>query len=405
MPLHPERPQHRPHRQIHALQHWPLLNVQLQVRRRILLLRARLELAVFRYQAENRLQDALSELRAMSKELERYDDADQVDILTHLATAERLAGNENAAVDAAQRALKISPKATAPQLQLFLIAASRGLSQEAEKSFEALRGNLDDAGLEKLLEGRLRMQLNQWPEAVAAFDASVAADARRVDAQLLAGIAAANEGNKQVAYAHLLAAAKEDPMLSPPPPASSRFYFQPLRFLRGTEGTLVKLADGPQEVLPKLYEAVLRYRLGQPGEAAKLTAQVTDLDTNNALAHAWHAFALLAQGNAKGAKQSGERAVASGRTVALAQYASGSALAALKKDEEARRALSEALRLDPSLLGAEQTLAEIDARHDDADSARKRLAHVISLNPAWQPAKQLLFSLEKETPLEAAGPR
>ncbi|MBX5483866.1 MAG: zinc-ribbon domain-containing protein [Myxococcaceae bacterium] len=366
---------------------------------------AKLELAVFRYQTEGRLPEALGALREMARSLDRYDEHDQVEILTHLATSERLAGNENAAVDAARRAVKIAPDDPAPHVQLFLIALWREAFEEAGAELAAFSGRLGDPGLEKLLEGRLRMSEQKWAEAQAAFDAAVAADARRIDAQLLGAVAAANGGDTSAALKRLAEAAKADPARPPGPPPAERLYVQPLGLLRGFEDRIAHLSKGPDDLAPKLYEAVYRYRLGDAGAAARLSAQVTRVDENNAVALAWQSFALLAAKDVRGAAQAGERAVAANRSVALAQYALGSALLAEGKNDEARRPLQEALRLDPSLLGAEQALAELSFRRQEVDAARGRLTHILSLDPSWKLAKQLLFALEKEVPREGAGPR
>lgn len=366
---------------------------------------ARLELAVFQYQAERRLPEALGELRGMAKRLQRYDDREQAELLTHLATAERLAGNEGAALDAATRAAKLAPADGAPWLQLYLLALKREQPGEADKALEALRGKLRDPGLEALLEGRLRMAQGRYDDAVAAFDRAVSADPRRIDARLLAGVAAASAGKAELAYRHLFEAAKWDPARGPRASTSTRFYVQPLPLMRGFEDRILKLASSRADVLPLLYEAVLRYHLGDPTATARLTAQVIDRDTNNALAHSWNAFALLSLKNTQGAKTSGERASILGRQLALGHYALGAALVANGRAEEARRALQEALRLDPALLGAEQKLAELDVGRKDPASARARLVRIISLDPAWLPAKQLLFALEKEKMGEGADPR
>lgn len=367
--------------------------------------RAKLAMAVFRYQAEGRAAEALTELRLLAKNLEAFSDPEQAEILTHLATVERLAGSENAAVEAAQQALEKAPEQAAPHLQLFLIAIKRGLVTDAERHFEALKGKLGDEAMVKLLEGRLRMAQSRFADAAKAFREAAAADKRRLDALFLSGLAWAQAGQQPEAYKVLFEASKSDPSRLSPPNRSPLWYFDPARFLRGQEGKILALKTSEQDVPAMLYEGVLRYHLGDFAAARRLTREATDLDTNNPVAHAWNALAALKQKDVKGAVAAGAQASRSGRQVAIAHFANGLALAASGRDEEARRALREALTLDPGLLGAEQKLAELDVARKDLESARKRLTQIVTLDPSWWPAKELLFSIDKEMPREGAGPR
>lgn len=367
--------------------------------------RARLALAVVAYQAEGRLSDALATLRTMAARLDTIGEPEQLEVLTHLSAAERLTGQLGRAEAAANRAIAIVPTDAAAHLQLFLVALERNAPTDANRHLEALGPGLGDPALARVLEGRLRLLESRWEDAITAFDEASRLDERRVDAGVLAGIAAAGAKRRELAVPHLTRVLRWDPSRPLPEGPGSRRWVDPVWLLRGYEGELQGLPATAGDVLPTLYEGVYRYLMGDVGAGSRLFAQVLEKDARNVPALSWRTFALLKLGETSRAAASGERAEAVGRGQALAHYAHGAAQSALGNEREARRALTEAIRLDPGLLGAEERLAQLDVLQGDAVSGRVRLARIVSREPAWYSAKRLLYALEKENAGEGAGPR
>ncbi len=346
-------------------------------------LRARLSLAMIEFQVEGRTSSALTSLRELARELEHFEPADQVRILTQLAAAERSEGRTQAAIDAANKALGSVKDDAAAHLQLLLLALDRGQGSEAAKHLQAIRGRLPDPALERVLEGRLMLAERRWDDAVAAFQKAAGSEQWRVHALLLSGIAAASAERRDEAFRFLFDAARSDPTWGNPPHD----------LLRGMEGRILGLASGDTDVSPRLYEGLLRFHLGDFPGATQLFREAQDIDSRNALAFAWSALTALERKNLRAAQAAAGEATAYGRQEGIAHFAAGAVALASKQNEEAARLLREALRLEPGFLGAELRLAELDARSGSAEAARERLRGIIARSPGYLPARRLLFSL------------
>jgi tetratricopeptide (TPR) repeat protein len=351
--------------------------------------------AVIQYQAEQRPQVAAAALREW---VETHEDADRAltdDAWVHRAAAERLAGRLDSAANAADQALKISPSDPAPRLQLFLVALSRGSTEEAERQFSALKRRLANPSFEKLLEGRLLLAEHRDMEAMRTFADAAQLDPRRIDALLLAGAAAASAGRRDETLRYLVSAGQMDPTRAAPTALATRSYVQPDENLAGAEGRVIRLAKGSTDVTPRLYEALIRFHQRDGSAADKLLEQVLDVDTGNALAYALRALIALQKGSLRAARSSAERAVAVGRGVALAHYAYGAVLARTGKIDAAQAEFRQAEALAPTLLAAQVSLAELDAKKKSVDAARTRLVHVLRVDPSYLAAKRALYSLER----------
>ncbi len=342
-------------------------------------LHARLPLATFERQ--------VAQLRALSKELESFDRADQVQILTALAGAERKAGRSDLATSAAKKALTLFADAPEAHLELLLVALERGQAAEAVIHLEALRGKLPDAAYASMLEGRLRMLEARWDDAVSAFQKAAVAEPWRAHALLLSGVAAAGAGRRDDALRFLYDAARSDPTWEDP---------RHPELLRGMQGRVLTLATGDTDLSPRIYEGVLRFHQGDFSRAEKLFQEALDMDARNALAFAWSALTSLQRGELDRAGSAAKNAELYGRQVGIAQFAAGAVSLVSNQSEAAARLLREAVRLEPGFLGAEQRLAELDARSGNAEAARERLRGILARAPGYLPARRLLFSLAGE---------
>jgi cellulose synthase operon protein C len=357
-----------------------------------------LPLAALRYQAEGgKASEVLSLLRGLSRGRERYAPGEAAEVLLHLATAERLGGNAQAAAKAAREALELRKDMPEAALQLFLVHLAQKDEAEAARQLEALRGRLESPALEKVLEGRLRLLEGKPEQALELFQEAVKLDDRRVDAQLLAGVAAAQAGRRDEAFRLLYQATQADPLrVAPRGPVLSRFYMRPGETLQGVEGALVRLSKSREDVVPLLYEGVLNYHQGDLAVAEKLLRKVNEEDLNNAPSLAYRALVALQRRDMNQARSLSEKAVAAGRRMALPWLVRGLVLAEeAKQGEQAQKALREALTLAPALLSAEVKLAELEARAKNMESARSRLRKVLGLDPSYQPAKRALYQLNK----------
>jgi len=356
--------------------------------------RALLALAVMRYQVEANPVAAVRELRSLIKTRTKVGDRDVAEMFVHLAAAERMAGNTEAGVKAAEEALKAVKDLPAAHLQLFLVALARGDVARAAPHLEAFAGKLQDLPLEKVLAGRLRMAEKKPAEALEFFQEAVRLDNRREDALLLAGISAAAAGRRDEAFKLFFQALQADPMRPAPHPVTTLHFLRPGETLAGMQGSVLALASGSVDVAAPLYEGLLLFHLGDKAGAERLWSDVLELDPNNVGAAAYMSLVAMQRGDVAKARSLSARAVAGGRQQPIAHLANGLALAAAKQVEPAKRALRDALSLAPTMLSAEVKMAELEMS-SSPDSARGRLVKVAGLDPAYLPAKRLLFMTDK----------
>jgi tetratricopeptide (TPR) repeat protein len=356
--------------------------------------RALLPLAVMRYQVEGNAAAAVKELRALIKGRARFEEREVAEMFVHLAAAERMAGNADAGAKAAEEALKIARDLPAAHLQLFLVALGRGDVAKAAPHLDGFQGKLDDVPLEKVLTGRLRLAEKKPAEALELFQEALRIDSRREDARLLAGIASAGLGRRDDAFRLFFQALQSDPMRLTPRPVTTLYFLRPGETLAGTEGSILALASGSVDVAAPLYEGLLLFHIGDRSGAERLWREVLELDPNNAGAAAYMAIVALDRGDGAKARTLAARAVAAGRQMPIAHLANGLALAQAKQVEPAKRALRDTLALAPTMLSAEVKLAELEMG-SSRDSARERLVKVAGLDPAYLPAKRLLFTTDQ----------
>src|SRR6185436_4674067 len=185
-------------------------------------------IAVLEYQHENRADEAIAQLKSLAKQREKYDEADVVEILVHLAAAERAAGAPERALEAANDALSIKSDEPGAHLQATLVLLDRKDAPASRVHLKALGGKLKDPMLELLLEGRILLAEGNAAAAMDRFDKAAALDPRRADARLLAGAAAALGKNAGLAYDRVMKQAlKADPLKPGPVPLMARQFVRP----------------------------------------------------------------------------------------------------------------------------------------------------------------------------------
>ncbi|MFP2933700.1 tetratricopeptide repeat protein, partial [Pyxidicoccus sp. 3LG] len=357
-------------------------------------LRALLPLAMLRYQSEGNASAAVRDLRALLKNRDQHESAEEAEVLVHLAAAERSVGSVDAAAKAAEEALSLVKGLPEAHFQLLLVALGRRDAAKAREHLAGIQGQLEDPALEKVLEGRLLLLEKKPAEALERFQEAVRLDERRLDARLLAGVAAASVKKRDDAFRVLLQALLSDPLRLEPRPVVTRFWMRPGETVHGVEGVILALAEGPEDPSPLLYEGLLRFHHGDLDTAERHFRSVLEVDPNNAGALAYRALIALARGNATEAKGLATRAVEGGRQMPIAHLALGLALADARQVEPAKRSLRDALTLSPTLLSAQARLAELEAPKR-RDEARDTLVKVVGLDASYLPAKRMLFQLER----------
>ncbi|QSQ16299.1 zinc-ribbon domain-containing protein [Myxococcus landrumensis] len=357
-------------------------------------LRALLPLAVLRYQSEGSPAVGVRELRALLKNRERYGQRDVAEVLVHLAAAERALGNSDAALKAAEEALGLSAELPEAHLQVFLVALEQKDAAKARKHLSGIQGWLGDRALEAVLEGRVLLLEKKPAQALERFTEASTRDDRRLDAQLLAGVAAAGAKRREDAFRVLNQALRADPLRLEPRALVTRFWMRPSDTVRGVEDIILALAENADDPGPYLYEGLLRFHQGDLDAADRHFREVLESDSNNAGAMAYRALIALHRGNASEARALAARAVSAGRQLPVAHLAQGWVLAEGKQVEPAKRSLREALNLSPTLLSAKARLAQLEVPQRRAD-ARAQLVSVVGLDPAYLPAKRMLYLLER----------
>jgi Tfp pilus assembly protein PilF len=358
-------------------------------------LRPILALAELHAFADHHPERAVALLETARKEHSSPSPAQKAALEAHLAAAYRLQGMLTLGEKAGAAALEADPQNVTAHLQLALIALARHKPKDALPHLSAIEGKLKAPGLVQLLEGRVRFADGDFAGAAESFGAAVAADPRRMDAALWAGVASAAAGNRQKAEEWGLKVAQADPFHLAPDAEFGPNFVSSAELLDGAEGVYAKLSRGETDVMPDLLEGVVRYFQKDLPGAERSLRTVLASDTGNVIAHAYLALVEAAQKSAQAAVASGAKAVAFGRQFGVAHYAYGEALLAAGQEDAAKRELEQVRLLAPSLLGAEFQLAQLEAKRAP-DAARDRLARLLSIDGAYGPARRALYQLDKE---------
>lgn len=355
-----------------------------------------LELAIHSYQLGGRTAEAIASLRSLVKTA-GIEPRLGARAHTHLAAAERAAGNREAAARAAAEALRIAPDHAPAHFQAALAALARKDAAAAQVALAGLRGRTGDPALEGVLEGRIHLLDGRPQDALPAFTAAAQADPRRLDASLLAGAVLARSGRRADAIAQVFVAVNGDPARAAPRPLPTEYFVQDGELLRGFEGDLQRLAENADDPMPLVIEGVYRYFLGDHQDADVLFQRAIHLDAASAVSYGYRALIALGQKQQAAATELGGRAAFHGKQIAIARYAHGAALVAAGADPEVARAeLREAQGVAASWLSIELRLAELDRRIGNASEARARLQRAVAIDPTYLEAKRLLFELERQ---------
>lgn len=353
--------------------------------------RPRLGLAILAYQHQGDASGAQAQLQALvdDKEIAR---SERADALVHLATLARLGGDANRAGELIDQALELTADSVPAKLQRFLVNLDKGVASSARMEFDALKGRLSDKYLEATLEGRLLVAEDRLADAVRVLSGVQESDGRRADALLLAAASAARARNDGKAWELCLKRGlKLDPG-SQPVPSLTHLYVRPADILAPAPGAFLALTpNADEDPNPHLCEGLVAWFSGATATAEKHFSKVTAIDSRNANAYAYRALLALKKKDLGGASRMAGRGTDSSKTNALVHYAAAMALMTANKPDQGKGEAAQALKYNPSLLGAKVMMADVEARTGAPDEARRVLTTVLLNDPLYRDAKRVLY--------------
>ena len=356
--------------------------------------RPRLALAVLSYQHENNVEAAISQLDALVAQEGKLDVKDLVEALGHRAAAQRIAGQPEAAIASAEKAIGLKADDPHANLQRFLTALEQGNAADARAQWHFISGKLADPALEGTLEGCLVLLEGQANDAMRLFAAANQKDPRRIDALLLAGASAAKAKNEGRAWEYVLKyALKEDPRYGGPLPVMARFFVRPQDLLRQARGSFESLKVKGEDPNVPTAEALIAWYSNDFVGAEKQFSRVVAADPGNGQGLAFRALLALRRKENGNATRLAQKAVAAERQFALGHYAVGMALMATNQFELAKAPFRTAFELEPRFAATRVKLAEIEMMQKKPDEARKILQGVLLVDPLYFDAKKALYAL------------
>lgn len=321
--------------------------------------------------------------------------AERADAWVHLAAIARLGGDHNRATEAVDQALELAVDSVPARLQRFLVLVERNIASSARLEFEALRGKLGDPQLEAALDGRLMLAENRLEEAIRTLAAVYEADPRRVDALLLAGAAAARARKDGKAWELCLKKGlRADPHVYPVA-SLTRFPVRPLDLLKSATGAYEALSTSSEEdPNPALCGGLVAWFSGDLSAADRAFSRVSSIDPRNADAYAYRALIALNRKDVAGAAKLVARGLDSSKSNALVYLAQAQLAALLNKPDAEKTAANQALKVNGSLLSARTSLGEAEARLKQPEEARRALTNVLLMDPLFRDAKRVLYKQE-----------
>ncbi|MBL9037179.1 MAG: zinc-ribbon domain-containing protein [Archangium sp.] len=353
--------------------------------------RARIGLATLGYQHAG---EAGAAIEALSSLVQNKDLAkrDLSDAYVHLSGAYRVAGDAQKSAEAADQALELNPESVPAKLQHFFSMMEKNVTSQARIDLDAIKGKLNDPQIDNLLEGRLLVALGRYDEAATLLSKVHEADARRADALLLAGAAAARAKQDGRAWEFCLKRGVRLDPLATPGGAMSPLFFRAADVLRPATGAYASLnPGGDEDPNPELCEGLVAWFSDDLLSADRRFARVNAIDAKNAEAFAYRGLIALRRKDPAGAVKFGSRAVGASRTNGLAHYTSAVALLASGKVDAAKPQATQAGQLAAWISAPRVVIADIEARQKNLDEARRLLTTVLLSDPSYREAKRVLY--------------
>jgi cellulose synthase operon protein C len=350
----------------------------------------RLLLAMLSYQHLGDLNSANTELSAMAA-MADLKPQEKADILLHLGTVQRLAGDFDRALETLERSLEASPHAVAPTLQKVIAFLDKGVASSARLEFDDLKGRLGDKQLEATLEGRLLLAEGRFDEAIATLSVVADADPRRVDAIFLGGAAAAKAKKPGKAWDFCLhRGLKADPFFRPVQSLTGVFV-RPVDVLKPAIGVYAALANPNEDPSPSLCEGMVAWFSENLAAADRHFQKAIAVDAKNADAFAYRSFIATQRKDVGGGLRLGARAIECARANPLSWLSQARAQGAANKADQAKLSAQQSLKFGPHLLGARVLVGEGEAAQKNPTEARRLLTSVLLIDPLYRDAKRVLY--------------
>jgi protein O-mannosyl-transferase len=149
---------------------------------------------------------------------------------------------------------------------------------------------------------------------------------------------------------------------------------------------------------------LLLTRAGKTADARDRFAAAARLNPGFAEAHSNLASALMRDGHPAGALPHYREALRLDPNLAQAHNGLGAALEMQAHDEEAMAEYTEALRLEPRLPTAHLNVARLFIKKGDVAQARGHLEAALSIDPAYEPARQALRAITRSPKAQSPKP-
>jgi tetratricopeptide (TPR) repeat protein len=257
---------------------------------------------------------------------------------------------------------------------------------------QPLLGRLNDPALELVFAGLVELLDGRAPEAQRQFVKAYETDPRRTDALLLAGAAAARAKVDGKAWEYALKLGlKADPWRGAPLAVMAPIYVRSSDLLRPARGAFEPLARDDEDPNPPLAEGLLAWFSDDLEGAAKLFDRVVHIDPNNGPGFAYRSFVALKKGQVGAAEKLALKGVKGERAQPLAHLALGLALLGSNKLEPAKKSLTRAVELAPSLLLPRAKIGEINGRQKRPEEARKVLTTVLLNDPLYREVRRAQY--------------
>lgn len=345
------------------------------------------------YAVERDLREADRRLKRLNVEYDRFDDQEKVQFLTLWTAVARERGELKLAAEQANGALRINPRYAPAHFQLMLIALAHGDVEAARKHLEACEGELDPA---RALEyrGRVEAAAGRTSAAVEALLRSAELSPARMAPRLLAAGLLMKAGERDRAYKVMRDALELEPTSIARTRRPVSDYFEaPVDAIRQVGGAFEPDAAGPDAELRKAYEAIVQYHLGNTNLAARRLDAVLATDASSLPALLYRAQIELDRGQHARALAFARRAARVETQSAAAIYLMARALEAQNNRDEAWKAYTQVLALEPNHAGANLRLASFAADANNTAEAKERLLKVVSVEPEQMEARVALFRL------------
>jgi putative PEP-CTERM system TPR-repeat lipoprotein len=279
-----------------------------------------------------------------------------------------------------EQAIAIDPKHSPTFTALGAVQVARGEDTEAETAFRRAIDLEPKSVNARLALGNFHWSRNRLAEAEAAFAEANSLEPRnRLANRALATFYLAS-GRAQSAEPFLIVLAEEN--RDPESRLSLADYYVVLNRFDDALKTLEPLAaDRSKATDARLRIAAVKFMKGQKTEAYGEVDEILTKNPNTAEALVTRARFLIAEGKMTDALPYATRAVEADPSSAVAHHLSGTINGALKNNDEARRAFSRVLELNPAVVSAQIHLADLELRRGNTAASVQHAQNAIVTQP------------------------